>query len=155
MILQENENDESRSENSESNSDKSDTYDLRHTGMCENCHYMGLVGTLCPNCEELQHVLKQPGETVLKELTDQHYAKKFTTEVKLNLMTTNGAGLCAECMGIGPLATICTVCVYKDATLGPQRYEFQEEILQESEGICFNCHKKDLNGKYVLNVQKG
>jgi hypothetical protein len=59
MILQENENDESRSENSELNSDKSDTYDLRHTGMCENCHYMGLVGTLCANCEELQHVLKK------------------------------------------------------------------------------------------------
>jgi hypothetical protein len=57
MILQENENDESRSENSESNSDKSDIYDLRHTGMCEICHYMGLAGTLCPNCEELQRVL--------------------------------------------------------------------------------------------------
>jgi hypothetical protein len=32
--LQEKENDDSQSENSELNSDKSDTYDLGHTGMC-------------------------------------------------------------------------------------------------------------------------
>jgi hypothetical protein len=82
-----------------------------------------LVGTLCPNCEELQHVLKQPGKNTLKELTDQHRAKKFTTEANLSLMTTDGAGLCAECLDIGPLATICTVCVYKDVSLGPRCYE--------------------------------
>jgi hypothetical protein len=92
---------------------------------------------------------------VLKELTDQHRAEKFTTEDNLNLMTTSGAGLCVECLDIGPLATICTVCVYKDANLGPRRYEFQEEILHESEGICFNCHKKDLNGKICTKCAKG
>jgi hypothetical protein len=100
-------------------------------------------------------VLKQPGQHTLKELTNQHRAKKFTTEEKLNLMTTDEAGVCAECLGIGPLATICTFCIYKDVSLGPRCYKFQEEILHESEGICFNCHKIDLNGKICTKCAKG
>jgi hypothetical protein len=156
--LQEKENDGNKlehSEDSDSNSDISDTFDLRHTGICDNCQYMGLVGTLCPHCQELQHVLKQPGQNTLRELTDHHRAKKFTTEERLSMMQAKGAGFCAECLSIGPVGTICTFCIYKDINLGPNRYAFQAEILNCAEGVCFNCHKTNLEGEICTRCAGG
>jgi hypothetical protein len=127
------------SESSNSGSEDSETFDLRHKGICEKCQAIGIIGTECPMCEDKSCILTEPTENVLSYLKEKEETSTLGLEQLCSLMNINGAVLCGRCLHLGPMGMYCRRCTKEMLTTEKTpRYDSQEEILEDHEGICPN-----------------
>jgi hypothetical protein len=129
------------SESSNSRSEDSETFDLRHKGICEECQTIGRIGTECPTCEDKSCILTEPTENVLSYLKEKEETSVLGLEQLCSLMSINGAGLCGRCLHPGPMGMYCRRCTQETSTTEKTPlYDSQEEILENHEGICPMCN---------------
>jgi hypothetical protein len=96
------------SESSYSKSEDSETFDLRHKGICEKCQTIGIIGTQCPMCKDESCILTEPTENVLSYLKEKEETSVLGLEQLCSLMNINGAGLCGRCLHLGgPMGMYC------------------------------------------------
>jgi hypothetical protein len=129
------------SESSNSRSEDSETFDLRHKGICEKCQTIGIIGTECLMCEDKSCILTEPTENVLSYLKEKEETSVLGLEQLCSLMNINGADLCGRCLHLGPMGMYCRRCTKETSTTEKTpRYDSQEEILEDHEGICPMCN---------------
>jgi hypothetical protein len=151
MAFDDNESNKS-SESSNSGSEDSETFDLRHKGICEKCRTIGVIGTECPMCEDKSCILTEPTENVLSYLKEKEETSTLGLEQLCSLMNINGAGLCGRCLHLGPMGMYCRRCTKEVSTTEKTpRYDSQEEILENHEGICPVCN---ITGENLMVCQQ-
>jgi hypothetical protein len=117
------------------------SYEERHRGICESCHHIGILGTTCENCEpnEWASIVKiTPGWQ--SYLNKRHHEESLGPEALMMTMQTHGIRICCNCNIIGTKGFYCRNCDKQPGMMNRAMYIDNEEVLQNGERGCFNCH---------------
>ena len=111
---------------------------------CEDCNYFSTTGPVCERCMECR-------AEVRKEIENRawYYAKNYPPKHKvfyrpaerIELMRTQGIGLCAECVALGPKGEICVSCFTEQNDEKQEIFYYMtpEAVLPDGMGICYSC----------------